>query len=147
MDYKKYKPLTVPAKCNECHKKNIIKAYRALCDQCADKVIPVEVLEMPMEQIFHSKVAKLTKSAAAEEDGQEDHKSEGAESEGSGELKQVEEVKEESEEEVKEGETEETKSVPMDKVSILAAASEAKIQEEDKVVKRIVELTRCTKCA
>ena len=33
--YRKYKQKTVPGKCNFCHEKNIIKAYRTICDPCA----------------------------------------------------------------------------------------------------------------
>ena len=43
MDYKKYKPLSQPAKCRECNLKNILKAYRALCDSCALKKVEVRV--------------------------------------------------------------------------------------------------------
>ena len=47
MDYKKYKPLSQPTKCNECKRKNVIKAYRALCDPCALKKVEIRV---PREQ-------------------------------------------------------------------------------------------------
>mmetsp|Transcript_888 Transcript_888/g.1409 ORF Transcript_888/g.1409 Transcript_888/m.1409 type:complete len:301 (-) Transcript_888:747-1649(-) len=32
--YRKYKPLTQPAKCNTCHKRNIKSAYHTLCTDC-----------------------------------------------------------------------------------------------------------------
>ena len=35
IDYRKYKPLTAMTKCNQCHERNIIKAYRSICDMCA----------------------------------------------------------------------------------------------------------------
>jgi len=47
MDYKKYKPLSQPAKCTDCKRKNILKAYRALCDPCALKKVEIRV---PREQ-------------------------------------------------------------------------------------------------
>ena len=37
LDFRKYKPLTTPSRCNKCQEKNIIKAYRAICDRCALK--------------------------------------------------------------------------------------------------------------
>ena len=43
MDYKKYKPLTTPGRWHDCQQKNIVKAYRALCDPCAIKKIEVRV--------------------------------------------------------------------------------------------------------
>lgn len=40
--YDKYKPLKNPANCQDCHQKTIVKAYRTLCDKCAQnrKVCP-----------------------------------------------------------------------------------------------------------
>lgn len=35
IDYRKYKPLTNPARCNMCQGKCIYKAYRTICDNCA----------------------------------------------------------------------------------------------------------------
>ena len=35
IDYRKYKPLTTPSKCNVCEHRTIIKAYRTICDFCA----------------------------------------------------------------------------------------------------------------
>lgn len=35
IDYHKYKPLTLFARCNDCGQKSINKAYRQLCDPCA----------------------------------------------------------------------------------------------------------------
>ena len=35
--YAKYKPLRVPAVCQDCKQKCVTKAYRALCDKCASK--------------------------------------------------------------------------------------------------------------
>ena len=37
IDYRKYKPLTSYAKCTDCGEKNILKAYRNLCDECASR--------------------------------------------------------------------------------------------------------------
>lgn len=37
IDYRKYKTLTLPGKCNCCLEKVIVKAYRTLCDPCAKK--------------------------------------------------------------------------------------------------------------
>jgi len=45
----------VPARCNECKQKSIIKAYRMLCDKCAIKKIEVKVKMMPEKEIFRSK--------------------------------------------------------------------------------------------
>merc|ERR1712183_1242243 len=40
LDYGKYKPITVPGKCNICLQKTIFKSYRTVCDKCAtDKKI------------------------------------------------------------------------------------------------------------
>ena len=36
IDYRKYKPLSVLGKCNYCARKNITKAYRTICDPCAN---------------------------------------------------------------------------------------------------------------
>jgi Uncharacterized conserved protein (DUF2039) len=33
--FRKYKMLTVPGRCNACQEKNIVKAYRTICDPCA----------------------------------------------------------------------------------------------------------------
>lgn len=33
--YRKYKPLTKPASCNMCHKKNVFSAYHTICRECA----------------------------------------------------------------------------------------------------------------
>ena len=43
IDYKKYKPLSQPGKCVECKNRNILKAYRTLCDACATKKVEVRV--------------------------------------------------------------------------------------------------------
>ena len=43
IDYKKYKPLSQPGKCTDCHQKNVLKAYRALCDKCTIKKIEIRV--------------------------------------------------------------------------------------------------------
>ena len=51
MDYKKYKPLTVPGKCRDCSQKNILKAYRALCDPCAVKKIDFRVPKEDAEEL------------------------------------------------------------------------------------------------
>ena len=42
IDYRKYKPLTTPGRCNTCNERTIIKAYRTICDRCAHqpKVLP-----------------------------------------------------------------------------------------------------------
>ena len=36
IDFRKYKPLSAPAKCQMCDMKTIYKAYRNICDVCAD---------------------------------------------------------------------------------------------------------------
>lgn len=41
IEYKKYKALTTPGRCNDCKQKSVFKAYRALCDACADKHVQV----------------------------------------------------------------------------------------------------------
>jgi hypothetical protein len=33
--YRKYKPLTQPATCNQCHRRNITAAYHTICKSCA----------------------------------------------------------------------------------------------------------------
>src|SRR5690348_2001483 len=33
--FRKYKPLTTTGRCNKCQEKNIYKAYRTICDNCA----------------------------------------------------------------------------------------------------------------
>lgn len=43
MDYRKYKPLTAKAICTDCQQQNVIKAYRALCDDCATRKREVTV--------------------------------------------------------------------------------------------------------
>jgi len=35
IDYRKYKPLTAPSRCNMCQEKTIYKAYRTICDKCS----------------------------------------------------------------------------------------------------------------
>jgi len=37
INYRKYKPLSTPSRCNKCDMKNIYKAYRTICDSCAFK--------------------------------------------------------------------------------------------------------------
>jgi len=37
IQFGKYKPATSFSRCNKCHEKNINKAYRTVCDRCADK--------------------------------------------------------------------------------------------------------------
>ena len=59
MDYKKYKPLSQPGKCNECHKRNILKAYRSLCDPCALKKVEIRV---PREQALEMGLIKVEES-------------------------------------------------------------------------------------
>ncbi len=35
IDYRKYKPLSAPSRCNQCLEKTIYKAYRTICDKCS----------------------------------------------------------------------------------------------------------------
>jgi len=35
IDYRKYKPLSAPSRCNSCLEKTIYKAYRTICDKCS----------------------------------------------------------------------------------------------------------------
>ena len=51
MDYGKYKPLSQPGKCVDCGKKNITKAYRALCDTCAQKKVEIRVQKLEAEEL------------------------------------------------------------------------------------------------
>ena len=44
INYRKYKPLSGPTKCNVCDQRSIIKAYRALCDHCSLTSKPGEKL-------------------------------------------------------------------------------------------------------
>lgn len=37
LNYRKYKPLSTPSRCNLCQEKTIYKAYRTICDECAIK--------------------------------------------------------------------------------------------------------------
>lgn len=37
LNYRKYKPLTTPSRCNICQEKTIYKAYRTICEECATK--------------------------------------------------------------------------------------------------------------
>lgn len=43
IDYKKYKALTTASRCVECKNRNIVKAYRCLCDTCAKKKVECQV--------------------------------------------------------------------------------------------------------
>ena len=43
IDYRKYKPLSTNARCTDCNQKNIFKAYRVLCDDCATRKREVPV--------------------------------------------------------------------------------------------------------
>ena len=80
IDYKKYKPLTVHARCSECKNKSINKAYRMLCDKCALKKIDVEVKLMHQEQIYKSKVVLVEpRPEEDEEDDDENQQRDGAE--------------------------------------------------------------------
>ncbi|GBM86611.1 Uncharacterized protein C9orf85 [Araneus ventricosus] len=36
--YKKYKPLTVPAKCVKCEEKNVKSAYHIVCSNCSENL-------------------------------------------------------------------------------------------------------------
>jgi hypothetical protein len=37
INYRKYKPLTAPGRCNVCENKCIYKAYRTICDNCCSE--------------------------------------------------------------------------------------------------------------
>jgi len=51
--------LSVPASCYECKQKHVFKAYRALCDVCADKRVDVVCnAEMLKELQFMSNLAE-----------------------------------------------------------------------------------------
>jgi hypothetical protein len=44
--YRKYKPLTQPAKCNGCNKRNVLAAYHTICTACTtDSVKAKEILK------------------------------------------------------------------------------------------------------
>lgn len=47
--YRKYKPLSVPRKCNGCGKKAVKAAYREICAECADKEGKCEGCASPWE--------------------------------------------------------------------------------------------------
>ena len=51
MDYGKYKPLSQPGKCVDCGRRNVLKAYRALCDECAKKKIEIRVPKAEAEAL------------------------------------------------------------------------------------------------
>ena len=66
IDYRKYKPLTAPSKCNICTQRTIIKAYRTICDHCAYTAKHPETQE---PQRLCTKCCKDT--TAVQEDGTE----------------------------------------------------------------------------
>ena len=78
MDYKKYKPLSKPGKYVDCKNRNILKAYRTLCDPCATKKIEIrvsrqEAVECGLQEDANEKkndqtLADENASAAREED-------------------------------------------------------------------------------
>ncbi len=35
INFRKYKPLSAPSRCNLCELKNVYKAYRNICDHCS----------------------------------------------------------------------------------------------------------------
>ena len=37
IDFRKYKPLEKPRKCNMCSQPHVLKAYRTICDPCSGK--------------------------------------------------------------------------------------------------------------
>ena len=80
----------------------MFKAYRTLCDRCADKKIEVEVVSVPKEVIFHSRVAKLTKKKkkgdnddGSDSDQSDDNNSDGENNDKDKELADVTEDPEE----------------------------------------------------
>lgn len=50
INYRKYKPLTTPAKCLKCEQKTIYKAYRTLCDPCASDPKVCTKCALPVEE-------------------------------------------------------------------------------------------------
>ena len=73
IDYKKYKPLSQPGKCTDCGKKNVLKAYRALCDPCAIKKVDIRVPRAEAIQLgLIPKPDEEEYEATAAENGAED---------------------------------------------------------------------------
>ncbi|KAL7639421.1 UNVERIFIED_CONTAM: hypothetical protein RMT77_009922 [Armadillidium vulgare] len=66
--YKKYKPLTQPKTCSNCHLKSIKFAYHTLCDPCGKKLDvcckcrqPKEILHRPVEMKTKNEVLLMMK--------------------------------------------------------------------------------------
>jgi len=85
IDYRKYKPLTVLARCNYCQRKNITKAYRTICDNCANipwEYKPVGLIGAPKEPIYEKKikvkVEKVEKKEGEEDENEEEEEKEDA---------------------------------------------------------------------
>lgn len=144
IEYKKYKPLSAPAMCNDCRQKVVFKAYRALCDACAGKKVEVFCTpEMQKELNIRAELvgkkeqelaAKANPKAAQSEGAIEEERESGEDSE-EGEGSQASEKSDQ--EEAKESDAVQDEPTKVDD-------GEETKQAEVKPVK--LSLSRCAKC-
>ena len=68
IQYRKYKPLTALHKCNQCEQKVITKAYRTICDPCANKGKQCSKCAKPMgeEKYAEQELTSLQRKALNE---------------------------------------------------------------------------------
>ena len=69
IDYKKYKPLTTIGRCVDCKNKNIVKAYRCLCDNCAKKKIECQVGQSMLDLHKKLREKRIAEAMANQKDG------------------------------------------------------------------------------
>lgn len=67
--FRKYKPITVPRRCNACDKKSVHKAYHVLCDPCAKEL---DVCAKCMDLEVYKSEKELEAEMAEEEENIEE---------------------------------------------------------------------------
>ena len=65
LDFHKYKPLKEPGKCTKCEEKNVIKAYRMFCDNCATKNKICSKCGEKIDEFYHAGI-RITKDQKLE---------------------------------------------------------------------------------
>jgi hypothetical protein len=72
--FNKYKPLKNIANCSGCHKKNVTKAYRTLCDDCGNQRNCCPGCCQDLQILYEEKKQKEEAEAAATAEGKIDQK-------------------------------------------------------------------------
>ena len=100
--FDRYKPLKTPASCQGCKQKSVTKAYRNLCDKCANakKVCPGCCGELTVDEVVEDPLIGSSSSAASKK------KSDGSKMKVDNEEDEEEDEDEEDEDEEEDGEEE-----------------------------------------